>query len=676
MDLERIVVRIGADATDYFGVLDEVESRMAALGADLAFKFIRTVSQLGMEWEAMTTSFNTMIGSADKGMKVLGEIRDLAIRSPFTTQGLTRAGEMLLGFGTDADNLVPILERLGDVAGGNEAKLMRLALAFGQVQTAGRFMGTELRQFAEVGVGAKDFAKIAGTTEAKFMRDIKSGKISPKLMEDAINALTDSGGRFAGRSDALFKTVSGQFNALKENLQKMGADLAVKFFDRFNVAGKIGGLASFFESLQKQVDPFVNWLERVSPIFQEFVDLIKVDFKIGQDLISELIGEPVSAELVHQVIRDMIDSVISASKFVLVNLAEFGDMIRTNIQIPMLSFAKTLFDVFMAIEDTINRIHITATNAMEVTRAMAFNASDAVDPRDKNGNLIRRGLYYAGRDILGLDDPAGKTVPNIITEAGQMSPFSGKIRKMLDELDFFVQDRRGPEKIANLFDRMQRDMDKQRRETDFWRNVGTELGKFGIGDAKKFFQGISMMGFKAPGADQISSSPRLPADVEKFAAGIEKAYQSRNALEVFANNIEKVRVASEGIGPKAATMLQLMTGANVLGTRLAFPAALSPEQAEFGLFQQFQTLQKAIGGIDLSTKLPKAIKEGTVEAQEIINRSQKPEMTVQEEIRKTLIQGNIIMEEQKKYQKDMADEIKKNFPKLEELLKKMNGEEV
>lgn len=745
MEIDRVLVRLGADASQFFGVFDEVESRLVAFGSYAVLHAISGIAKLGMEWEAMTTSFQTMIGSIEKGSKVLNEIRDLAIRTPFTTHGLARAGEMLLGFGVGSENIVGVLERLGDIAGGNESKLMRLALAFGQVSTAGRFMGTELRQFTEAGVGAADFAKAYGTTEAKFLRDVRQGKVGVDAMVKGINMLTDPGGRFAGRSDALFRKVIGQWNAFLESIQKNAADLGVKFFEKFDVAERIGNASKWVEGLKSSIDPVLNWIERALPILQEFYDFFKSDWMSLQGFIGDMFGSPelLTLEEALSLIQDVTDGFMEFSQTVLVTFAKIGETIIDNVHRPFLDFTKMVSDTVVAMEqlaredplfkivenlfgtdgfsefiegivdgfkevynlvkDIVNfmvpgfletwkvTLEIRAV-LFDVAKALNFNVGgmvqervnkelsflDKLDPRNKDGNLLQRGLFYLGEDlgVPGFKDAMSEPGPQIPwidpereARTKNQKTFSKWFRDKLDLVDFLVKDRNSPEAIEKMFEDQKKILEAERKKSQaarIWKKGRPLFDLF-----------LAMQGFEPlqRKPKEITTPFRLPADIEKFAAGIEQPYNKRFPLLSFVNDLEKIRRASEGFGPGVAATLQMFTGANFLQTPIALNPALNQKQSDWALFRAFESLKGSVN-IDMGTKLPQAIRKGTIEAQEIINRAGRPEMTAQEEMRRVLEQSKAIMEAQEEYQRQMVEEIKNNKSELEKIRKNLNGEDL
>lgn len=129
-------------------------------GGVAAAGFMAAVTGLGVamanvasNFEQNRISFETMLGSAEAGRKALANLSDFAVKTPFELPQLITASKSLLAYGIEADNLIPTLRNLGDIASGvGMDKLPQLILAFGQVKAATKLTGMELRQFTEAGV--------------------------------------------------------------------------------------------------------------------------------------------------------------------------------------------------------------------------------------------------------------------------------------------------------------------------------------------------------------------------------------------------------------------------------------------------------------------------------------------------------------------------------------------
>ncbi len=126
----------------------------------------KSMVQVGIDMESARTSFTTFLGSGEKAGKLLKELSDFAVKTPFDLPQVVDGTKRLLAYGVAADQVIPTFKMLGDLSSGNREKLNQLTLAYGQVKAATKLTGAELRQFSEAGIpllqGLADQANKAG----------------------------------------------------------------------------------------------------------------------------------------------------------------------------------------------------------------------------------------------------------------------------------------------------------------------------------------------------------------------------------------------------------------------------------------------------------------------------------------------------------------------------------
>jgi tape measure domain-containing protein len=142
---------------DDFGVsLNGFMQKAAIVGTAVAGVFTliaKSAVDSASEFEQNRIAFETMLGSADKARVLMQQLSDFSLKTPFQLPQLNTASKQLLAYGVSADELIPTLKNLGDIASGvGMDKLPNLILAFGQVKAATKLTGMELRQFSEAGV--------------------------------------------------------------------------------------------------------------------------------------------------------------------------------------------------------------------------------------------------------------------------------------------------------------------------------------------------------------------------------------------------------------------------------------------------------------------------------------------------------------------------------------------
>lgn len=198
----------------------------------LAFAFTGSAFGLGAlireagKAEQTMVAFTTMLNSAEKAREVLGELAAFAARTPFTLEGIEQSAKQLLAVGIGADDLIPTLKALGDVAAGLSVPLDRLVMNLGQVRSQGKLTGRDLKDFQLAGVPIlAQLAKNLNKTEAEINEMVSRGKISFDDTIKAFQAMSGEGGRFANLMTKQSTTLFGMLSNLQDWAQQFARDI-------------------------------------------------------------------------------------------------------------------------------------------------------------------------------------------------------------------------------------------------------------------------------------------------------------------------------------------------------------------------------------------------------------------------------------------------------------------
>ncbi len=200
----------------------------SAVAVGLGLKMIsltKTMLTNAGSMEQNRIAFDTMLGSAEQARSLLKQLSDFAAKTPFDLPQLVEGSKKLLAYGTGARDIIPTMEALGNIAAGvGRDKLPQLILAFGQVQTATRLTGMELRQFTEAGVPLLDaLSAQSGKSAAQIKKDMEGG-VAPSFEEvqKAIFNMSKEGGKFFNLMDKQSQTFDGQMSNMRDNLFRLG----------------------------------------------------------------------------------------------------------------------------------------------------------------------------------------------------------------------------------------------------------------------------------------------------------------------------------------------------------------------------------------------------------------------------------------------------------------------
>lgn len=227
---------------------------------------IGALTSIGAQAEQTSVAFKTLVGNETMAAKMLNEINDFAAKTPFEPLDLENNAKMMLGFGVNAQKVVPYLKQLGDIAMGDKEKLGGLSLVFGQVASAGKMQGQDLMQFINAGFNPlKELQKMTGKTYAELQDMMSKGQIGFDAIAAAINHATGAGGAFEGMSDKLSQTVSGKFSTLMGNIRQSAVDM----FEQLKPA--VSGLMDIFMAI---VPPIATALTKILSVVGTVINFI------------------------------------------------------------------------------------------------------------------------------------------------------------------------------------------------------------------------------------------------------------------------------------------------------------------------------------------------------------------------------------------------------------------
>lgn len=188
---------------------------MATVGA---YGAIKGTLGAAAEREQQRISFGVMTGSQKAGDNMLGDIVKMGAKTPFENDDLINAAQTMKLFGIENKNILPNLQMLGDVAGGNAEKLQSLSLAFSQVQSAGRLQGQDLLQLINAGFNPlQEISKSTGVSMADLKTKMEKGAISADMVTKAFRQATGPGGQFYMMMEKQSQTLAGRWSTFMDN---------------------------------------------------------------------------------------------------------------------------------------------------------------------------------------------------------------------------------------------------------------------------------------------------------------------------------------------------------------------------------------------------------------------------------------------------------------------------
>lgn len=257
------------DLTDVTAEAESASSRLANIGAKMVgvgtalsaavSAPIAGVIAAGVTYNAtmqdLNTSFKVMLGSEEAAKKMSEDLIKMGAETPFESTQLADYTKMLLSFGYTADNVLPIMSRLGDISLGNAEKMSSLTRTMGQINSLGKLQGGDLNQLIGQGWNPlNEITKKTGETMEQVRKRMEDGKITYKEVEDALIASTSAGGQFYNGMAEGAKTFNGQMSTLSDTISMFLGNLTKPLFDALaeglpTLIALLGSLSTMFAGL-------------------------------------------------------------------------------------------------------------------------------------------------------------------------------------------------------------------------------------------------------------------------------------------------------------------------------------------------------------------------------------------------------------------------------------------
>jgi tape measure domain-containing protein len=201
-------------------------------GVQYAERFAEEGYKAQVEYNKAAIAISAMTdGNQSATRTILDQSRDLAANSPFDPTVITNYAKRLLGAGVAADQVMPTIKALSDVAAGVGGDFDLIARAYTQTMAKGKLAAEELNgQFADQGLGAAFFAKQLKLPTDQFLEMVKAGEIGSEKLTEAFRNVTQAGGQFFNMSKKMadvdpMSKISKTFGETKRLAYKGMSDL-------------------------------------------------------------------------------------------------------------------------------------------------------------------------------------------------------------------------------------------------------------------------------------------------------------------------------------------------------------------------------------------------------------------------------------------------------------------
>ena len=222
------ITKLGSLAKGGLSVLTgAIGSVTAALGAGAV---------AGMKYnasiETYQTSFEVMTGSAEKAAEVVERLKKVGAETPFELPDLADTTQLLMNYGLTADEAMDKMMMLGDISQGSADKMSRIAMAYGQMSSAGKVQLEDVKQMIEAGFNPlQEISESTGESMSSLYDRISKGTLSVDEITASMERATSAGGKYYQSMQKQSQTFSGMISTLKDNAQQLLGDVVQPISD-------------------------------------------------------------------------------------------------------------------------------------------------------------------------------------------------------------------------------------------------------------------------------------------------------------------------------------------------------------------------------------------------------------------------------------------------------------
>ena len=218
-DFTRVATGILMAQFFYQGIVQPIKNAITAL-----YTF-------NSELERMQIAYKYMLGgSAQLANDMLKSMQKLAATTPYTLMQIADMGKMLMRYGFEAKQIMPVSQILIDTAsayGMNAEQIQRLTMALGQMMGKGKLIGQEKKQLAEL----IPLYKILQEQLGMSGEDIQNKAIPA---QDAIKAILSwMQKQHKGVASEMEQTVTGMMSSIKDFATFLGQDVLAGFWKKY-----------------------------------------------------------------------------------------------------------------------------------------------------------------------------------------------------------------------------------------------------------------------------------------------------------------------------------------------------------------------------------------------------------------------------------------------------------
>lgn len=241
----KVIYQFIGDKTNLESTMKSIGSGFSKLGSSMINVVGTLTKALGGATVALTTfgvnynaqmetyqaGLETLLGSSEKAISTMEQIKEDARTTPFDVSGLTQANRLLISTGISAEEARETILALGDAvsaSGGGNDELQRMSVNLQQIKNAGKATALDIRQFAYAGINVY---QLLADYLGKTTEEVKDMEISYEDLSGALKKASKEGGKYFNAMNKQSKTLKGQISNLKDGFSMLAGSLSEPVFN-------------------------------------------------------------------------------------------------------------------------------------------------------------------------------------------------------------------------------------------------------------------------------------------------------------------------------------------------------------------------------------------------------------------------------------------------------------
>lgn len=197
-----------------------------SFGAAGMAAFAKKIYEARSAMQDLESTMKVFLGSGEKAAKFTKELQNYAYWNMFEFTDLTEASTQLMAYGTATEDLIPIIDKLSNVATGTKKPLQDYIELFNKAKATGKVDANGLERWAAAGIVLKDELK-------KMNVEVSGSTVTFKQLEQVLDKVTSDGERFGGLMMSQMDNLSASWGQLEDNFANMLNELGTDLQDVF-----------------------------------------------------------------------------------------------------------------------------------------------------------------------------------------------------------------------------------------------------------------------------------------------------------------------------------------------------------------------------------------------------------------------------------------------------------